>query len=277
MVYYGKLSKGCERCRLLKVRCDQRKPGCKRCEKGRTTCPGYRDLGQVLFRDESARTIEKARRHVQVEGRDVLRCGRLQSQQIPRAQGPKAVLYSEMSLVRTLQWPLGQTAAAFFLDNFVVKGPILSDTNHDLLVGICRDHSESAASYAIEAVGLAGLSNVHRDHQLRVEARKRYGRALTKTNCSLSDPAEATSDLTAMAVLFLGQFESMVVESWDQYSRAHIDGALALLKIRGHQQCEREIGVRLFLAFRSQIVSASLPIFQQLEKFQSVLTDNYTD
>ncbi|ROV94612.1 hypothetical protein VPNG_09225 [Cytospora leucostoma] len=160
-----------------------------------------------------------------------------------------------MSLVQSLQWPLGQTAAAFFLNNFVVKGPVLSDTNHDLLVGICRDHSESAAPYAIEAVGLAGLSNVHRDHHLRVEARKRYGRALTKTNCSLSDPTEATSDLTAMAVLFLGQFESMVVESWDQYSRAHIDGALALLKLRGRQQCEREIGVRLFLAFRSQILA----------------------
>lgn len=170
---------------------------------------------------------------------------------------------SDMSLVRSLQWPLGQVAAAFFLNNFVVKGPVLSDTNHELLVSICRDHSESAASYAIEAIGLAGLSNVHRDHQLRVEARKRYGRALAKTNCSLGDPAEATSDLTAMSVLFLGQFESMVVDSWDQYSRAHIDGASALLKLRGHQQFEGEIGVCLFLAFRSQIVSASLLIFQQ--------------
>lgn len=276
MVYYGKLSKGCERCRLKKVRCDQRRPGCKRCEKSGTTCPGYRDLGQVMFRDESVRTIEKARRDAHVERFGVVQAERSQPQQTPVEQQMMASTAPslEPSLSRSLQRPLGQMAADFFFNNFVVEGPILSDNNADFLVGIYRDHSDSAAFHAIEAVGLAGLSNVSRDYQLRFEAQKRYGQALARTNELLSDAHEATSDLTTMSVLLLGQYENVTVESWDQYNRlaVHIEGASALLKLRGEEQFERESGVRLYFAIRSQIVGASLPVSLVLDLFF-----NFTD
>ncbi|ROW08255.1 hypothetical protein VMCG_03280 [Cytospora schulzeri] len=255
MVYYGKLSKGCERCRLRKVRCDQRQPGCKRCEKSETTCPGYRDLGQILFRDESARTIEKVRRDARVEGIDVVRFERSRSPCASVAQRANPTLSLESSLTRSLQQPLGEMAADFFFNNFVVEGPILSDNNADFLVSVYRDHPESAAFHAIEAIGLAGLSNVSRDHQLRLEAQRRYGKALARTNNMLCDTAQATSDLAAMAVLLLGQFESMTVESWDQYNRlvVHVEGASALVKLRGEEQFERESGIRLYFALRMQI------------------------
>lgn len=255
MVYYGKLSKGCERCRLRKVRCDQSKPGCKRCEKSSTTCPGYRDLSQVLFRDESARIVKMARRDAHAIGNlDVAQ------QQLASAMQrvETALVSSGSSVPRSLQPSLGQMAAGFFFSNFGVEGPLLSSTNGDFLISICQDHSESAASHAIEAVGLAGLSNISGAHHLRVEAQKRYGQALAKTNHSLSDPAKATSDITAMSVLLLGQFEAMTVESWDQYGRlsAHVKGASALLKLRGQEQFERESGIHLYFAIRLQIVSA---------------------
>lgn len=125
-------------------------------------------------------------------------------------------------------------------------------------MNIYQDHDKSAAFDAIEAVGLAGLSNVFRNHQLRFEAQKRYGRALTKTNELLRDPEEATSDLTAMSVLLLGQFESMTVESWDQYNRlvVHVEGASALIKLRGEKQFQKESGIRLYYALRLQVVRA---------------------
>ena len=259
MVYYGKLSKGCERCRLRKVKCDQGKPGCKRCDKSGVTCPGYRDLGQVLFRDESARVIDRARRDTlgeeNIEAVDA-EGSRLQCAAAAQRADPASFL----PLTRPLQLPLNRMAADFFFSNFVVEGPLLSETNCELVMSIYRNNPESAAFHAIEAVGLAGLSNVFRVPQLRVEARQRYGQALVGTNALLSDTAKATSDLTAMSVILLAQFERMIVESWDQYSRAHLEGASALLKLRGQQQFERESGIRTYFALRMQIVSAAFSV-----------------
>ncbi|KAK2062514.1 hypothetical protein LY76DRAFT_290951 [Colletotrichum caudatum] len=60
MVYCGKPSKGCSSCRERKIRCDQKEPGCGQCEKRRQQCPGYRNLVDLMFRDESSHVIKKA-------------------------------------------------------------------------------------------------------------------------------------------------------------------------------------------------------------------------
>ncbi|KAK1980558.1 hypothetical protein LZ30DRAFT_122377 [Colletotrichum cereale] len=60
MVYCGKPSKGCSSCRERKIRCDQKEPGCGQCEKRQQQCPGYRNLVDLMFRDESSHVIKKA-------------------------------------------------------------------------------------------------------------------------------------------------------------------------------------------------------------------------
>ncbi|KAL2271885.1 hypothetical protein VTJ83DRAFT_1256 [Remersonia thermophila] len=61
MVYCGKPSKGCSNCRERKIRCDQKEPGCGQCEKRHQKCPGYRNLVDLMFRDESSHVIKKAK------------------------------------------------------------------------------------------------------------------------------------------------------------------------------------------------------------------------
>ncbi|GJC95509.1 C6 finger domain-containing protein [Colletotrichum higginsianum IMI 349063] len=60
MVYCGKPSKGCSSCRERKIRCDQKEPGCGQCEKRQQECPGYRNIVDLMFRDESSHVIKKA-------------------------------------------------------------------------------------------------------------------------------------------------------------------------------------------------------------------------
>ncbi|UNI13549.1 hypothetical protein JDV02_000284 [Purpureocillium takamizusanense] len=60
MVYCGKPSKGCSNCRERKIRCDQRMPTCGQCEKRSQQCPGYRNMVDLMFRDESNHVIKKA-------------------------------------------------------------------------------------------------------------------------------------------------------------------------------------------------------------------------
>ncbi|KAJ9158387.1 Sterol uptake control protein 2 [Coniochaeta hoffmannii] len=61
MVYCGKPSKGCSNCRERKIRCDQREPGCGQCKKREQECPGYRNIVDLMFRDESSHVIKKAK------------------------------------------------------------------------------------------------------------------------------------------------------------------------------------------------------------------------
>ncbi|KAK4034915.1 hypothetical protein C8A01DRAFT_18340 [Parachaetomium inaequale] len=61
MVYCGKPSKGCSNCRERKIRCDQKDPGCGQCDKRHQKCPGYRNLVDLMFRDESSHVIKKAK------------------------------------------------------------------------------------------------------------------------------------------------------------------------------------------------------------------------
>ncbi|UKZ78118.1 hypothetical protein TrVFT333_005852 [Trichoderma virens FT-333] len=60
MVYCGKPSKGCSNCRERKIRCDQKDPGCGQCTKRQIECPGYRNIVDLMFRDESNHVIKKA-------------------------------------------------------------------------------------------------------------------------------------------------------------------------------------------------------------------------
>lgn len=276
MVYYGKLSRGCERCRRQKVRCDQRKPGCGRCERIKAVCPGYRNLTELSFRDESAKTIERIRRDTSFVVYDpVLYYGQEQLEEcVSDARSSDSVIIPTTStsppdeqseqIRRLLSLPaptrhphqsLDQMATAFFFTNLAMQ----DESEYNLLASTYRNHSNSAAFLAIEAIGLAGLSNVLRDSQLHSEARRRYGQALTKTNQAIGDPARATSDPTVTAVLLLSEFENMMFESKDQYKLwlAHVKGASALLELRGKEQFSREAGIRLFISVQSRIVSLS--------------------
>ncbi|KAK1832300.1 sterol uptake control protein 2 [Podospora conica] len=68
MVYCGKPSKGCSNCRERKIRCDQKEPGCGQCDKREQKCPGYRNLVDLMFRDESSHVIKKAKAKARRKG-----------------------------------------------------------------------------------------------------------------------------------------------------------------------------------------------------------------
>jgi hypothetical protein len=61
MVFCGKPSGACHACRGRKTRCDQIPEGCTQCKRAKRKCPGYRPIGDVIFRDESKNVARKAK------------------------------------------------------------------------------------------------------------------------------------------------------------------------------------------------------------------------
>ncbi|KAJ5081628.1 hypothetical protein NUU61_009892 [Penicillium alfredii] len=54
-----KISRNCANCRAIKRRCDQQLPHCGQCIRARQKCPGYRDEWELVFRDQTDRTIKR--------------------------------------------------------------------------------------------------------------------------------------------------------------------------------------------------------------------------
>ena len=98
----------------------------------------------------------------------------------------------------------------------------------------CPDH----LTLAIEAVSLAYLWHQVYSNAALAAARERYILALRMINGALKSPKEATKDNTLLASLLLDLFEKITDSkprnniSW----RSHVNGALALVRLRGKDQ-----------------------------------------
>ncbi|OAQ89772.1 fungal specific transcription factor domain-containing protein [Purpureocillium lilacinum] len=256
MVYYGVLSRGCQRCRKRKIKCDEQKPGCLRCHRSDVPCPGYRDLDHVRFRDDTRRTILRAgNRETQAPGR--IHVSRMNSQDIlsPRPSVSDSGNAIRRAIPRAIPVRHHELSASFYFSKYAFHEVPLSEAYQSWLTESYRDAPVLKA--AIEAVGMAGMSNVLYAPHLEVQARKRYSEALASTQQALNDADHAADDTTLMAVILLGLFETLNFRNGDQYRswETHIKGALTLLELRGQEQFSRERGGQLYTQIRSQILS----------------------
>ena len=136
---------------------------------------------------------------------------------------------------------------------------------------------------AIQACGMAALTNVEMVPAGKYYAQANYGEALGLLNEALRDPKRSRSDETLIAVSMLGYYENILCDSHQSLKswKAHIQGATQLLKLRGKAQFRTHVGRALFRELRAQIMIACLwddreaPAF--LEEFQSELAAQTPD
>ncbi|KAL2024893.1 hypothetical protein VTK56DRAFT_3592 [Thermocarpiscus australiensis] len=248
MVYYGALSRGCQRCRQRKVKCDQQKPGCMRCERAGLQCPGFRDLGDLMFRDESQRIIRRA-------------------QHVARPQSPSH-FSTEISppnccIFPAISQPLDELAASFFFTKYYsCSGPPFSAGNDRTWLAdtYCKVTPGHALQSIIQAAGMAGLANVFHAPHVVPKSQEQYGRALAALQRVLSNPIESLTDTTLMTVLLLGFYEFITLDTWDRAHAwaSHVDGAVALVQARGRQQFANERAYRLFSQVCGQVLYACM-------------------
>ncbi|CRG88772.1 hypothetical protein PISL3812_05806 [Talaromyces islandicus] len=150
-------------------------------------------------------------------------------------------------------------AACFFFDSFawIYSGVIQNcDPSGDIPPN--TPLATRALTNAITSVGMANISSIQRSQPLRMAAWREYAEALKWTNAAISDRGQATEDATLAAILCLSMFE--VCGYWEAVSESmadfvqHTNGALALLALRGDSQLQRQEGLQLFFALRSEVM-----------------------
>jgi hypothetical protein len=165
---------------------------------------------------------------------------------------------------------LKEHGANFYFAKYTLNEDPFSGDYHDWLAQAYSSGGQALRG-AIEAVGMAGISNVYYAPHIFSKSRQQYCLALAAVNHALGDPVIAVTDTTFMAVILLGMFEVINFDTWDRYTywAAHIQGALALLELRGKEQFTQKRGGLLFVLIRSQILTACM--YQNLSVPPSLL------
>jgi hypothetical protein len=166
-----------------------------------------------MFRDESERTIRKARQIEQ--SKSVLIQENLTiSPRSPTGSAPPSESNSltsslyPISISHPLSQPINELGANFFFAKYSFNEPPFFSDYHDWLT---QSYSEDGPNHvlraAIEAVGMAGISNVFHAPHVASKSKEQYCEALAAMTQALNDPVQAIADTTFMAVILLGLFE----------------------------------------------------------------------
>ncbi|OCK84498.1 hypothetical protein K432DRAFT_378513 [Lepidopterella palustris CBS 459.81] len=303
MVYTGKPSRGCQTCKSRRIKCDEIRPTCTQCRKSGRTCPGYPDEFDLIFRDENAALERRARKasgsksasrgssrpspssgsEPSPEAGLVLLSDSPLSQNSPCADQSRLVLPSDHSLFQAYLWYLGNAvppplapsaetqATAFFFRNFVLL-PQQAESMRgflELLVPLYNQSMPfSALHLATHAVSLSTLGNYPGRHQLLRDASVAYGQALKKVKQALEDPVESKADETVLAILMFSLYEAIVstnetVTAW----ASHVDGAVALTKLRGAEQFKNPQSYQVFRAVRTMMITSCVQRSKPVEEF----------
>ncbi|KAH8691338.1 Zn(II)2Cys6 transcription factor [Talaromyces proteolyticus] len=246
MVYRGKPSPRCGRCRIRGLRCSQEKPSCAQCIRARVDCPGYRDLRSLLFVDETKDVSIKA------EKKGVTKYKTEKRGKSSRDSNQEAYRTTMIAPLpdQELLFPIHEQALCFVYQNYLQKWLWLYGD------GAVRDDN-LALSSAITALGLSAMANMRMSPPLMMAAREEYTKALAATNQNIKDPVLSKTDQTLVAVMFLGMFEVVTYTDPESIFRwmKHIEGATKLLEWRGEDQLKSSRGSHLFRLMRGQIVT----------------------
>jgi len=278
MVYCGRPSGGCYACRERKSRCDKLPEGCTQCKKAKRECPGYRQLGDVIFHNESEKVARKAKAKEAKNKakRDLanplpaLTASKVVKPRIETAtRFPDPEVEEEIETVRSdslvARYPMVQRyhprdfvvlphlediATGYFVSNFVFRGEneTAGPGRFDYLGEIYRDHyKDEGLISSMRAVGFASYAHASKSTSLMHKARYQYTQAIQHTNKALKNPDAAKKDTTLISILVLGIFETITggqqrsLKDWAQ----HINGAAAVISLRGKDQIQSVAGRRM--------------------------------
>ncbi|KAK0111055.1 hypothetical protein ONS95_001435 [Cadophora gregata] len=231
-------SLGCYRCRSMKLKCDQEHPECKRCQRVKVTCPGYRQENDLIFVDVSNQIRERGDAHRPRTSRKSTTespKGTIDSPRKQRVTSSPSLSPPAFKILPQTDW--NQHALCRFMSEFTMQTRDLK-TNPGFLHNLPQLYCESRGrdpllDHAVLAVSLAHHSNQSGSYDAALQARKSYGLSISLLNKELSE-GNLQSESTLIAVLFLNYYqvfsdENPTSDVWSMHS----DALSMLLRSRG--------------------------------------------
>ncbi|KAH8814807.1 C6 zinc finger protein [Xylogone sp. PMI_703] len=268
MTYTGKLSRGCETCRKIHVKCDEKRPECSRCVRLKRVCNGYRDEVDLMFRMEYANPGSKSNRNGRprkLESYSAPLRG-IHSQPDTQHKNPRHML---PGIARSL-FPSQDDQTLCYFYEFVIS--TMPEPDHSLYLHLqlptllSRSRQNSALYLAAQAISHAVWAKSRGNHPYTMQvSRKRYVQPISALKAAIQDPIEVKSDENLYAVLLLCGYETIVFDlemlsAWG----SHVDGAAAL-RVRGKEQLSTPLQCNMFLFIRRNAVHSHVQLSQPVD------------
>ncbi|KAI4688233.1 uncharacterized protein J4E84_005164 [Alternaria hordeiaustralica] len=241
MVYRGRPSTGCKKCRERKIKCDERPEGCIKCAERNFKCPGYDRTVDAFFHDETKHVQTKAKisNAKAIAARDArdIRDVREAYLQIMAKQCPGTAITA--SLI--------DQGISFFMSYYCtgVDQPSIQSIEYQQHLSTHGFHP--LVSTTMTALGIAGVANLYMDPRLKAEATRWYLEAIKMANKAISSPEAVKADSTLTAVNLLSMFEATFNDTSLAGWSNHVDGAASLIRLRGMEQFSTPAGQRMYL------------------------------
>jgi hypothetical protein len=249
MVYRGKPSKACEPCRRRKLVCDLKERGCSSCRRAKLICHGYRDTESLRIADETS----AVQRRIQGPAGKSEAGSMSAASRLPEAL--VRISHLAETIPQSLDVPTRNQARDLFYYNYVFGALKPFEFLQSFYSPIPKEDHLTAS---MDAVALAYLNYQQYSPKVQTEARQHYITALRLMNKALGDPKLASKDSTILAILLLDLYEKVTNKEphYEGAWAAHLQGALTLVSMRGQEQFDDPMTVRILLRVSTnQIIS----------------------
>ncbi|KAH7354671.1 hypothetical protein BKA65DRAFT_548761 [Rhexocercosporidium sp. MPI-PUGE-AT-0058] len=226
------ISTGCRTCRRRRVKCDERQPGCARCERANYDCEGYnRDH---RFIDENAKTKRLAKKS-KSPGLSNLASPLEEPEDTNSSHSSNELAITSFE---NAQPASGLGLRAFEEDictSFLLSHMLSGDTGF-LAVPWMRLHAEDRASLSaqmsIRALGALYFGKLHHLNNVADRSHGFYGKALVALNSDLQQAEKAWSLSVVKSAMILELYELIDCKSTSGWMK-HAGGVGKLIEMRG--------------------------------------------
>ncbi|KAF2462353.1 hypothetical protein BDY21DRAFT_418252 [Lineolata rhizophorae] len=241
-------SKGCHTCRKRRVKCDETKPTCKRCEKSGYWCAGYER--ELQFVHSSTSPLPSSSRSTSGDAQAAPQTSVVPIRGGRRPPPPPAVPCSvpdELSL-EAFQ---GDVCLAFLFENFVWRS-----YGTPWLELAAKGKLDALSSQACQALARSNFGRAFHDAELQTSGAVEYGAALQALRPMLSDPSRPDFTSLVVPVLIL-LMHSGLHEDRDG-SAYHVRGLFTLLSVCGPEAFQEQPLRSAFESCRSALIVSGL-------------------
>ncbi|OCL13168.1 putative C6 finger domain protein [Glonium stellatum] len=255
-------SGGCSFCIKRRVKCDEARPACSKCQKYGIECPGYEKvLKFVAGKNHRSRPQNRHARPPQIlalleKERRITIPTTISSPNLYPAQ------YLSF-LIEDISWSNSAISDVLFMRRWLSCITTLLGTNH-------------ALDKAIRCFTTHYFGKLSRNEQMVRYSRTAYGEALSGLQKTLNSFSDVTSSETLSAATLLCLYEFFAPTRRDARMK-HADGIGRLIRLRGPQRHKSEFDNIMLVLVRGILVMEALfsgkDCFLEAEEWRSINTD----
>ncbi|KAI5207621.1 hypothetical protein E4T38_03269 [Aureobasidium subglaciale] len=282
-------STGCAICRKRKIRCDEGRPGCKKCQIHNTPCPGYRGIKAdgLEWRDETQSVTKRVERgwrsgsgsgssgNSSPEHSSDSDSGAIPTERVRALSLVEKPVSTEYTIIPQAIFSAATNRSQMFDVSMRLYRPTTLDeqplrahiSDFSCLQKTITSKSSPALLAAVDTISLLQLGVSYQDKAFFEHARRRYGQALTALVVALNKPDVLGNNdvLGAMKLLEFCELFRPVAQQGSWIS--HVNGVENFLIQRGPVPLVTELDNMLFFHARH----SSIKILQGVLKRKAIV------